>query len=154
MGFLSFAFKGTISEDVIKQLPLHHKVILESSVSEIEKFIEDLIAVQPEHIVGMGEYSGRDQDAIRIETAAWNIFRNSVIDENSAKILKLHPFLKVTEGFKIANALGNSWCNLVSYKIQEKINSGELQSKFTFLHIPKHISNPELLIKSAMQNFL
>lgn len=137
MGKLTFAFKGNASEQVIKLLPLHHKVILESSLEAVDTFIEDLILVQPETILGLGEYSGPDTDAIRIETAAWNKFRNNSIELGAAKILKIRPFIKPTENMKITQGLGNSWCNLISYKIQEKINTGELHSEYTFLHIPK-----------------
>jgi pyrrolidone-carboxylate peptidase len=37
----------------------------------------------------------------------------------------------------MADKLGNSWCNLISWKIMRIIKDGSLHSRFTFLHIPK-----------------
>lgn len=139
MGFLTFAFKGTVSEEIIKLLPLHHKVILESSLPSIDSFVQDLLTVQPEFILGLGEYTGRGDEKIRIETVTWNKFRNNRIG-SGPEFLTIHPFVKLSEGFKLTHALGNSWCNLISYKIVEQIENKKLKSKYTFLHIPKNYS--------------
>ncbi len=39
--------------------------------------------------------------------------------------------------FKYADAVGNSWCNLISWKIMRLIENGILRSRYAFLHIPK-----------------
>lgn len=38
---------------------------------------------------------------------------------------------------KFTKAIGNSYCNLVSWKIMQLINFQKLNSHYTFLHIPK-----------------
>ncbi len=49
------------------------------------------------------------------------------------------------------SALGNSWCNLVSWKIMRLIEKGELQAKYNFLHIPKSFrTNTVIEIIEAM----
>lgn len=110
--------------------------------NNIDHYLKMLIHDQPTYIFGMGTYSGVDQDAIRIETVTKNQFHNDTIEEQfpKSKTLLLQPFVKEIYQTKFASALGNSWCNLVSWKIARQIEKDELQSKYTFLHIPKSFS--------------
>ncbi len=43
--------------------------------------------------------------------------------------------------------MGNSYCNRVSYEIMKRIESGELKSRYTFLHIPKGFEVDEALVE-------
>ena len=137
-----FAFAKNISAQVMHEIhsqinyPITHKHLL-SGQNSLPKYLNILLKKQPEYILGLGKYSGHDQSKIRIETIAKNRFRNSEILQNGAEQIKVPYFLQPTTHSKIATALGNSWCNLVSYKITELIISKKLNSKLTFLHIPK-----------------
>lgn len=108
--------------------------------NNIDHYLDLLLHDQPKFILGMGVYSGVDQDAIRIETYTINQFRNNPIefDTNSPKKLFIDPFSKpLVDNSKLASGLGNSWCNLISWKIMRLINQKKLNSRYTFLHIPK-----------------
>lgn len=109
--------------------------------NNIDHYLEQLIRDQPSHILGLGSYSGVDQDKIRIEKIATNQFRNSKIEENAHDRIEINNFLlpipKVN--FKYTNAMGNSWCNLISWKIMRLIKNGTLHSRYSFLHIPKSV---------------
>ncbi|MCL5784693.1 MAG: hypothetical protein M1142_05065 [Patescibacteria group bacterium] len=108
---------------------------------------------QPEFILGMGAYSGQDNDAIRIETTTNNKFRNNIIDSKDPKTLSINPFLKPSPGMKLASGLGNSWCNFVSWKIVKLINQKSLKSQYTFLHIPKRfpVNQAVMTIEKALR---
>jgi pyrrolidone-carboxylate peptidase len=87
--------------------------------NNVEHYLEMLLHDQPPYILGLGTYSGVDQDQIRKVTI------NSFLSENSQ--------------MKSAEAMGNSHCNLVSWKIMQLINQGKLNAQYTFLHIPKNM---------------
>ncbi len=104
--------------------------------NNLDHYLMMLLLDQPKYILGLGSYSGVDQDKIRIETICTNQFRNK-FDGKVLKQTKLNYLLKPNENLKLGKAMGNSHCNQVSWKIMELINGGELRSKYTFLHIPK-----------------
>lgn len=106
--------------------------------NNIDHYLKMLIHDQPKYILGLGTYTGVDKDSIRIETISKNQFRNDVIENDFpiSKQIVITPFVKESENTKLASALGNSWCNLISYKIMRLIENKELNSKYTFLHIP------------------
>jgi pyrrolidone-carboxylate peptidase len=49
----------------------------------------------------------------------------------------LKPLISPGKYFKLSDGIGNSWCNLVSYRIMGLIENRELGSRYTFVHIPK-----------------
>lgn len=106
--------------------------------NNLDHYLKMLLRDQPKHILGLGSYSGVDQDKIRIETICTNQFRNNY-DGGIPKQTKINYFLKPNENLKLGKAMGNSYCNQISWKIMELIDRGELCSKYTFLHIPKSI---------------
>ncbi len=121
--------------------------------NNIDHYLSMLLHDQPKYILGMGTYFGVDQDNIRIETITKNQFRNYAIEKDlpKTKSILLQPFVKKTNQTKHASALGNSWCNLVSWKIARLIEKGELRAKYAFLHIPKSFStNTAVEIIGAM----
>lgn len=77
-------------------------------------------------------YSDKDQDKLRIEMFCTNKFRNK-IDGDHLQTLPIPYFLKSTGNMKLANGIGNSWCNLACYKLL----STDPNVEFTFIHIPK-----------------
>lgn len=106
--------------------------------NNIDHYLKMLIHGQPKYILGMGTYTGVDKDSIRIETVTKNQFRNGAIENDFpiSKQIIINPFVKESENTKLASALGNSWCNLISYKIMRLIENKELKSEYSFLHIP------------------
>ncbi len=105
--------------------------------NNLNKYLDILIYHQPPYILGLGSYSGVDQDKIRIETICSNKFRNNLVESNQYIETNIQPFLKPTEVMKYTNAIGNSYCNQASWKIMQLINKGTLHSQYTFIHIPK-----------------
>lgn len=104
--------------------------------NNIDHYVDMLLHDQPLYILGLGLYSGIDQDKIRIETICSNQFRNNYEGGKSQKI-QISPFLKPNSQMKFAKAIGNSYCNLISWKIMQLINKQKLHSQYIFLHIPK-----------------
>ncbi len=133
MKVLVFAFADTIAEAVTDELSspfVVQKLLLNSSQGAIATFIKTTDFTQFTHCIGIGVYSGRDQDKIRIESSCTNKFRNQG-DANQR--INIPYFLPADKEFKIAHGIGNSWCNLVSYTLI-KLSP---DMPYTFLHIPK-----------------
>lgn len=137
-----FAFgKGNVSAYTLwklRNIDCCYQVFGEGS---IDGYIDNfLMREQPGYILGLGIYSGRDQDKIRIETKCSNKFRNGFMDDGKKLIeFDINPFLEPGEMSKFSEGIGNSYCNMASWKIMSKIGSGELKSKYSFLHIPRAI---------------
>jgi len=107
--------------------------------NNIDHYLEMLSHDQPSFVLGLGTYSGVDQEKIRIETVCTNKFRNNYVDDTEKQNVKLNSFLSANSQIKLAEDMGNSHCNLVSWRIMQLINCGKLNSKYTFLHIPKNM---------------
>ncbi|MBU0578913.1 hypothetical protein KKE34_05445 [Patescibacteria group bacterium] len=107
--------------------------------NNIEHYLAMLLHDQPSYVLGLGTYSGADQDQIRIETICTNQFRNDYVDGNEKQKVTINSFLSENSQMKLAEATGNSHCNLVSCKIMQLINQGKLNAQYTFLHIPKRM---------------
>lgn len=73
----AFALTNSLGQVLYKLKAPNHCYIVWSN--NIEHYLSLLLHDQPDHILGMGIYSGIDQDAIRIETIATNKFRNNPI---------------------------------------------------------------------------
>lgn len=94
-------------------------------------------------------YNGRDTDRIRVETHCSNKFRNRIIGKKS-EILKINYFLQPTENSRLANGIGNSYCNYTSYQIMKMIEQKKINAQYTFLHIPKSFKK-EKTVKEIKQ---
>lgn len=132
-----FAFgKGSCADILwrLKEIDCCYQVFGETSVKSYMNF---LIHDQPAYIIGLGLYSGVDQGKIRIEQKCSNKFRNEYREETSLTEIEINYFLQPLRNSKYASGIGNSYCNLISYKIMKLIQSGELKAQYTFLHIPK-----------------
>ncbi len=153
-----FGFAENISESVAISVAnnktIKHNIldisILESDISKIDKYIETLTMGDPQYILGLGMYSGVDKNLIRIETRAKNKFRNGEIDTGLSEIIQINPFLKPNKYAKYAYNMGNSYCNYISYKIAHLIENRQLNSQYTFLHIPKYY-NTEVATSEIIQ---
>lgn len=121
--------------------------------NNLDRYLKILTHDQPKRILGIGTYSGVDRDHIRIETVTRNQFRNDVIDNEflMSEEIPIKSFVKQVPRTKFTSALGNSWCNLVSWKIMRLIENKTLNSQYSFLHIPSQFSfNDALEIIEAM----
>lgn len=144
-----FAFgKGNVSTYTLwrlKNIDCCYQLFGETSIDHyIDHF---LLHDQPGYILGIGIYSGIDQDKIRIEAKCTNQFRNDFMEGNYLKELDIKPFLKPNQSAKLACSIGNSYCNMASWKIMSKINKGELKSKYTFLHVPKYFKTWQAVVE-------
>ncbi len=158
-GTLAFGFKDNLTEDILALLEVDSKVLLNvrAGVSmyiklDGKKFksagasgifdtfgtelLQEISEHSPKHILGLGRYSGRDRSQIRIETKCTNKFRNNVLGQE-LKSLEIPYFITPDENFKLAIGIGNSFCNLISYKITEFIRTSDIDTKYIFLHIPE-----------------
>jgi len=157
MKLLIFGFlnKGNISGMVVKKLNIKDKFLIpyykKPHINGINDLINLITINNPEYILGIGSYSGIDFDSIRIETLTKNKFRNNRIGEKDKYVIS--PFLSIDNNYKLANAMGNSWCNLVSYKIMELIDNHKISSSYTFLHIPKkyNLNNTVSLLRDKIK---
>lgn len=132
MKVLIFGFRGTIAEKVLAEISIQcEKILIDSTKSSIEYLLSSDNLSGYTHILGLGAYNGRDTDKMRIETQCTNQFRNE--SKSDKEFVDIEPFLGETNQMKYSKGIGNSWCNLVSYRIKAKA----LNSKYTFIHIPK-----------------
>lgn len=148
----TFAFANISGQVVSKLTDTTGNTILRPST--INQYIEELVLKQPQYILGLGEYSGKDQNLIRIETECKNQFRNNQIDPSLPieTTLTWKAFLAKNDKSKKGAALGNSWCNLVSWRIMQLIESKKLQSHYTFLHLPQSLPEEQLI--ETVQNLI
>ena len=106
--------------------------------NNLDKYLNMLIHDQPPYILGLGSYSGVDQDKIRIETICSNQFRNDFVDDNQYAETEIKPFLKPTAMMKYAKTIGNFYCNQISWKIMQLINQGKLHSQILISRKPSN----------------
>lgn len=146
-----FGFSKTNSQNLLLSLSIGRQFLLKSQKEDIEGFVEDLVKIKPEFILGLGEYSGRDQDKIRQEVRCSNKFKNETLGKSLEKI-DIEPISIDSDLVKLSKNMGNSYCNLVSYLIMKKIKSGQLKSRYIFLHLPKDMEQE--IMASEINGFL
>ncbi len=131
MSVLIFAFRGTNSELIARGLGKYGEVnIIDSSVEAIDELVAHSGLREYTYVLGMGQYSGRDHDRIRIETQCSSRFRHR---DAKHEVLHIPTFFNEDNDLKYARGMGNSWCNFVSYRIV----GAHPQRAYTFLHVPK-----------------
>lgn len=130
---VGFGFKGNISAMVIKKLRLHSSFTVNSNYNDLDLFLQKLINMQPKLILGLGMYSRKDKDKLRVETLC----------KLDNKCYAINYFLQPLSKSKLANGIGKSYCNYISGRIMEKIMSQELNAQYTFIHIPKSFAVSE-----------
>lgn len=136
----SFAEKFGAEKNFVFLTPVSIKKF-ESRMEEFFKLINEL---QPDLIVGFGEFSGRFDGDIKIETVCRNRFRNSILGKKEAFDLYFGSdlistiekcFLSIK--YKMGKGMGNSWCNLACYKICEYLRKTDSSIKLSFVHVLK-----------------
>lgn len=120
--------------------------------NNFSRYLDMLIHDQPEYVLGLGSYPGRDQDHIRIETVCTNRFGNGFLAGNILQTRQINSFIPLLPGFKLADNLGTFWCNRASWEITGLIQSGKLSARFAFLHLPQkdQAAKLSLLIDRAL----
>ncbi|GEM_PF-2300452 len=141
---LAFAFKGNISEQVLSKLHISDSLYLHSTTESIALFLRKIQTIQSRFILGLGMYSGRDRDKLRMETICSNRFRNSILG-NTVKYWKINYFLKPNADVKPASGIGNSYCNYISFQIGTLIQKQNLDLHYTFIHIPKNFDKEKAI---------
>lgn len=134
-----FAFERNISATVLWALETNNKMCIKSTEDDIVNSIEALLSDRPSYIIGLGEYTGKDRDRIRIETACTNKFRN-IVRGMEYKETRISEFLKPALHSKLAKGIGNSYCNLISHYISDRIKALNGQTRYGFIHIPEGFS--------------
>ncbi|MFC1710485.1 hypothetical protein ACFL0F_02400 [Patescibacteria group bacterium] len=127
MKIVGFAFKNNISSEVLQNLKLKRKHFVTSEHEAIKNFVNKLITEKPDYILGLGMYSKKDKNKLRIETHY----------SKDIKRYSISYFLSPGKNTKLTNGIGNSYCNHISLLIMESIKNKKLNSKYTFVHIPK-----------------
>lgn len=131
-----FAFgKGNVGADTLWRLR-EIDCCYQIWPNNLDRYLELLLQDRPDFILGLGAYSGRDQDRIRIETKCTNKFRNDFLEGDELIEVPINSYLRPSGKSKLAQGIGNSFCNLTSWEIMKLINEDKLPSRYTFLHIP------------------
>jgi len=155
MQIYGFAFGKNLSAFVLWRLK-NIDCCYQIFPNNLDRYLQMILHDQPEYILGLGVCSGVDQDKIRIETKCSNQFRNDFIEGNKFEETLISPYLKPSILTKYAEGIGNSYCNLVSWRIMQLILQKKLRSQYTFLHIPKSLGMTTLVkeIDSLIRGFV
>jgi pyrrolidone-carboxylate peptidase len=132
----AFSFKENISEKVLDNILTKSKYYLVADEKQIMLFIKNLLLHPPSFILGLGAYSGRDNNKLRIETICSNKFRNQVKGAEY-EIIDINKFIEPLNNSKLSKGMGNSYCNLISYNIMRIIKDNNIKTHYAFIHIPK-----------------
>lgn len=116
--------------------PQFDTAYIESSERAIDKFVSELDLGLYEYIIGFGLYTGPDKDKLRVETQYTSKFKTSTM-EGLPGTISVEPLFRENENIKSAKAIGNSYCNLVSYKFTQRISEEGACTKYNFIHVPR-----------------
>ena len=105
-----------------------------SNTSPYELFLHH---EKPDLIIGMWDYTGVDQDSLRIESYCTNSFRNETVDGWDQIQYPLYVPIKAPLGFKKWTGMWNWFCNNTCYKLLKWVESEKSVAKLLFIHIPK-----------------
>lgn len=129
------AFNNTIASKALSHLSQFQTYTIESDFSSLADFVKTSSTLDVQYIIGLGQYSGRNRDMLRIETRCNKNFRNNQIEKSDK--LQLDNILTLTDKSKLATGLGNSWCNLMSVMM---LNNTKRNYLYAFIHIPKNFN--------------
>lgn len=133
---LIFSFIGNISQKVLENVAVRNNVCVPSNEQALKNAATRLLSHYPSFLIGLGAYSGKDKDKLRIERMCSNAFRNTITGD-TPEALHISDFLMPTENTKLAQGIGNGYCNLISYTIAKIIHQRKLKTQYGFIHIPK-----------------
>lgn len=158
---LLYAFKNNISAHVAYNIKPADTIILDTKnkttvESEIVNLLELIKNSNYKYIIGIGTYTSTTD--LRIELSAKNKFRNSVINnlKDSKHRLGISQFLASQDNLEkvvFGRKMGNSFCNLSSYKIREFIELHNLNCQNGFIHVPNIVSRKDSY-RNTVQNIV
>jgi pyrrolidone-carboxylate peptidase len=90
-------------------------------------FEKKIIEYQPEHILMLGLYSGRDRTHIRIEKEY----------QHENVVYPIPAAFTTDETFMTAQSIGTGQCNFYTAAVCEIVKRISPKTRVTFLHIPK-----------------
>lgn len=70
--------------------------------NNLDRYLEMLLRDQPSYILGLGSYSGVDQEKIHLETICSNQFRSDFVEGNRYVETEIKTFLKPTRHCEVA----------------------------------------------------
>jgi len=108
--------------------------------NNIDRYLKKIQAEKPKLIIGLG--MTRPGKLFKIEKVCKNNFRQRQVDKSEEINVEIpmegvENMGNLPQGFKFAETIGTSYCNLMSWRIQRLINKDNLNIKLLFIHIPK-----------------
>lgn len=100
------------------------------SLKEDMKTFEQLLKYTQRGVLGVADTKRHS----RIETIAINKFNNGKLEKSGPNELRLYADPRLG-GITLAQKPTSTFCNWTMYKIQAFIDSQNIDSKFTFIHI-------------------
>lgn len=146
MTSLIFAFRGTIAERCLRDIETDaEKLYIGSTEAAVDQLVQRVTEGAYDYVIGLGSYSGRDSSAIHIEQQCTSQFRNR---KDNLEVLPIPYFFTPSPHMKLSSHIGNSWCNLVSYKLLKKVPD----LSYTFFHVPKNFE-PQKVVEILDNEF-
>jgi len=147
--FLVVYYRQTVAEKVAKMLTGTVDIArIDSDVTAISDFVQKLDTKIYQYVLGLGQYSGRDQATLRLELTCNQKWRNTPL--LYFKKREIVPFMNESKLLKHSVGYGNSYCNLLSLQMRNTY----LHTPYNFVHIPKkfdiHLASFEL--NTQLQN--
>lgn len=136
MNISSFSFCKTRSQWILYKTQWQDScyLVYGSNTSHYEIF---LYHEKPDLIVWLWDYTGVDQDNLRIESYCTNSFRNDTVDGWPQIQFPLYVPEFVPEWFKAWKGMWNWFCNNTCYKLLKWIEWNSPDTKLLFIHIPE-----------------
>lgn len=85
-------------------------------------------------VIGLGDYGGKDNKTLRIESYCTNTFRN-LIDGDNKMQFPLYVPANVPKEWNIGKWMGNGHCNYSCYFLSQYLWNNN--TNISFIHIPK-----------------
>lgn len=131
-----FTFNETRSQQLLQTLWIPFFLYNKDSLA-----LKDAFGVV-KYIVWFWDYTGRDQDQLKLESKCNNVFRNSFIE--GSETIQFDLF--VPEGLNLEkysigkNWMGNGFCNKACYELCRKAENEWVDVAIIFVHIPNNVS--------------
>jgi len=116
-----FALTAKLPKDVLSLIDFPKKKIAPTGKKSLTNFANKLQEFK--FIVGLGDYSGKDQNNLRLETEC----------HREDQTFHINNLLKPITGVIYSEDIGNSYCNLISFMITKNYPN----TSYSFIHIPK-----------------
>ena len=144
---LTFAFthqkKPNISANLVIKLNGVDTFIIDCTTNELgidntQDLLNKIKKTYYSYILGVGIYTSK-KSKVKFEKTAKNKFRNDLIVKKAPDSYDISEFLSVPGNIGNiieSHKMGNSWCNMTSYKIKHTLVEYEIPTENGFVHIP------------------